>query len=116
MNSVVGDVGRVEAIGVLSRFRTEFYGCLDARADALFELVEAMLCTDGPVTSVPELSLSGVYRRGHGGLYDALSSGKLNVVRFTATLAGLELPRFAGRITLAVDVSPWLRPDAECCD
>jgi len=116
MNSVVGDVGRVEAIGVLSRFRTGFYDCLDARADALFEVVEAMLCVDGPVFSVPELSLASVHRRGHGGLYDALSSGRLNVARFAATLAGLELPRFAGRITLAVDVSPWLRPDAGCCD
>lgn len=116
MNSVVGDVGCVEAIGVLSRFRTDFYGCLDARADALFEVVEAMLCVDGPVVSVPELSLTSVHRRGHGGLYDGLASGKLNVARFAAALAGLELPRLFGRITLAVDVSPWLRPDAECCD
>ncbi|WP_194898775.1 NF041680 family putative transposase [Catenulispora pinisilvae] len=116
MTSVSDPDARVEAIGVLSRFRTEFFGCLDARADGLFEVVEAMLCLDGPVVSVPELSLASVHRRGHGGLYDALASGKLNVARFTAVLAGLELPRFGGRITLAVDVSPWLRPDAECCD
>src|SRR2546423_3976593 len=116
MNSVVGGAGRVEAVGVLSRFRTELYACLDARADALFELVEAMLCVDGPVVSLPELSLASVHRRGHGSLYDALSSGRLNVAGFTAVLAGLELPRFGGRITLAVDVSPWLRPDAGCCD
>lgn len=116
MTSVADPVGRVEALEELSRFRTEFYGCLDARADALFELAEAMLCAEGPVVSVPELSLAGVHRRGHGGLYDALASGKLNVAGFAAVLAGLELPRFGGRITLAVDVSPWLRPDAECCD
>ena len=116
MTSVADPPGRVEAIGELSGFRLDLYDCLDARADALFELVEAMLCVDGPVVSVPELSLASVHRRGHGGLYDALASGKLNVARFAAVLAGLELPRFAGRITLAVDVSPWLRPDAECCD
>lgn len=116
MPSVVVDAGRVETIGELSRFRIGLYGCLDARADALFELVEAMLCAEGPVVSVPELSLAGVHRRGHGSLYDALASGKLNVARFGAMLAGLELPRFGGRITLAVDVSPWLRPDAACCD
>jgi hypothetical protein len=116
MTSVTDPPGRVEALEELSRFRTDFYGCLDARADALFELAEAMLCAEGPVVSVPELSLAGVHRRGHGGLYDALASGKLNVARFAAVLAGLELPRFGGRITLAVDVSPWLRPDAECCD
>ena len=116
MPSVADPFRRVEAIEELSGFRTDFYDCLDARADALFELVEAMLCTDGPVTSVPELSLAGVMRRGHGGLYDALASGRLHVARFAAVLAGLELPGFGGRITLAVDVSPWLRPDAECCD
>lgn len=43
---------RVEALGVLSGFRMEFYGCLAARADALFELAEAVLCTDGPVKSL----------------------------------------------------------------
>ena len=116
MTSVADPAGRVEAIGRVVPVSHGFYGCLDARADALFEVVEAMLCVDGPVVSVPELSLAGVHRRGHGGLYDALASGKLNVARFAAMLAGLELPRFGGRITLAVDVSPWLRPDAECCD
>jgi hypothetical protein len=89
---------------------------LTARSDGLFELVEAMLCVEGPVVCLPELSLAGVHRRGHGGMYDALASGKLNVAAFRAMLAGLELPRFGGRITLAVDVSPWLRPDAACCD
>jgi hypothetical protein len=116
MTSVSDPIARVEAIGELSRFRLDLYDCLDARADALFELVEAMLCIDGSVASVPELSLAGVHRRGHGGLYDALASGRMNVARFTAALAGLPLPRMRGRIVLAVDVSPWLRPDAECCD
>ncbi|HEV2254690.1 MAG TPA: transposase [Streptosporangiaceae bacterium] len=116
MTSVADPLRRVEAVQELSGFREEFYGCLDARADALFELVEAMLCVDGPVVSVPQLSLASVHRRGHGGLYDALARGRLNVARFAATLAGLELARLGGRITLAVDVSPWLRPDAECCD
>ena len=116
MTSVSDPVARVEALGELSRFRTGFYGCLTSRCDALFELVEAMLCAEGPVVSVPELSLAGVHRRGHGGLYDALASGKLNIARFAAMLAGLDLPHLGGRITLAVDVSPWLRPDAACCD
>jgi hypothetical protein len=37
--------------GVLSGLRQEFYRCLPARADALFELAEAVLCADGPVRS-----------------------------------------------------------------
>jgi hypothetical protein len=116
VSSVVEPAVRVEAIDDLSCFRMELYDCLEARGDALFELVEAMLCIDGPVVSVPELSLAGVHRRGHGGLYEALASGRMNVARFAAVLAALPLPRMRGRIVLAVDVSPWLRPDAECCD
>jgi hypothetical protein len=73
MDSLLDDGARVEAVRVLSGFRREFYGCLTARADALFELSDAVLCTDGPVTSLPELSLAGVHRRGHGAMYDALA-------------------------------------------
>ena len=60
----------------LAAFRGELYQCFTARADALFEVVEAMLCIDGPVNTLgPELSLAPVHRRGHGALYDALASG-----------------------------------------
>ncbi len=38
--------GRGDLVG----FRREFYACLTARADALFELTDAVLCADGPVT------------------------------------------------------------------
>src|SRR5688500_9256171 len=104
---------RAEWLEVLSRFRTEFYGCMTARADALFELTEAVLCTDGPVQALVDLSLAPEHRRGHGALYEGLSRGRLDVARFRVALAALPLPRAAGgRIVLAVDVSPWLRSDA----
>ena len=45
--------------GDLARFRQEFYGSLTARADALFELTEAILCADGPVRSLVELTFGG---------------------------------------------------------
>lgn len=50
--------------GDLARFRVEFYGCLTARADALFELTDALLCADGPVRSLVELTLVAEHRRG----------------------------------------------------
>ncbi|MFC4856054.1 hypothetical protein [Actinophytocola glycyrrhizae] len=53
-----------DALGDLSGFRYEFYRCLTTRADALFELTDAALCTDGPVTSLAELSLAAEHRRG----------------------------------------------------
>jgi hypothetical protein len=38
------------------------------------------LCTDGPVTSLVELSLAAEHRRGHGALYDSPNQGLLSVV------------------------------------
>jgi hypothetical protein len=73
---VVHEHAAVEALSVLSGFRDGFYDCLDARADALFELADAAICTDGPVTSLAGLSLAPVFRRGHGALYDALADGR----------------------------------------
>ena len=54
----VRDAVQAGALGELSGFRQEFYRCLPARADALFELAEAVLCADGPVRSLVELSLA----------------------------------------------------------
>ncbi|MEU0002539.1 NF041680 family putative transposase [Streptomyces microflavus] len=111
--SLLHDAVRVESLTVLSRFRTDFYDCLTARADALFELADAVLCTDGPVRSLVDLALAPEHRRGHGSLYAGLNRGRVDVARLRRVLAGVPLPRAAdGRLVLAVDVSPWLRPDA----
>src|SRR3954447_15534909 len=99
--------------GDLDWFRREFYWSCTARADALFELTDAVLCADGPVRSLVELTLVAEHRRGHGAMYDALAHGVVEPERLRRALAGLALPRAAdGRIVLAVDVSPWLRSDA----
>ena len=110
----VGDaLIHVEPYGELSGFRLEFYDALPARADALFELVDAMLCCDGPVKTLVELCLAPEHRRGHGALYDAVNAGRIELARVRAALGALPLARAAdGRIVLAVDVSNWLRPDA----
>jgi DDE superfamily endonuclease len=99
----------------LAAFRREFYWSLTRWSDALFELTDAVLCAPGPVTSLPELSMVGVHRRGHGSTYAALVDGQMDVGRLGRALAGLPLPRGGdGQIRLAVDVTPWPRPDAEC--
>jgi hypothetical protein len=86
---------------------------LTARSDALFELTDAVLCADGPVRSLVDLTLVAEHRCGHGAMYDALSHGRMEPERIRRTLAALTLPRtIDGRIVLAVDVSPWLRSDA----
>lgn len=109
----VHDGSAVAALGDLSRFRHQFHQCLSRRADALFELTDAVLCGDGPVTSLVELSLVVEHRRGHGTLYDSLNSGRIDIARFRNLVACQQVPRGDdGRITLAIDVSHWLRPDA----
>jgi hypothetical protein len=112
----VHDAGMVGASGDLAWFRQEFYACLSRRADALFELTDAVLCSEGPVRSLAELSLVGEHRRGHGGLYAGLARGRVDVDRLRhAVLAG-PLPRAAdGRLVLAVDLTCWLRPEAHTC-
>ncbi len=72
---------RQDPFAELSRFRGEFHFCLSRRADALFELADAVLCADGPVRSLVELSLVGEHRRGHGGLYGALAAGRATSTR-----------------------------------
>ena len=52
-----GDGGRVR--GRLAGFRGELFRCLTARADELFELADAVLCSDGPVR-VPAGARRGV--------------------------------------------------------
>lgn len=59
------------------------------------------------------MPLAPEHRRGHGTLYAGLNRGQVDVARLRRVLAGVPLPRATdGRLVLAVDVSPWLRPDA----
>jgi hypothetical protein len=50
---------------------------LDARAGALFELADAVLCADHAVTSLVQPSLEPEFTRGHGALYDAVAAGRV---------------------------------------
>jgi hypothetical protein len=91
MSLLHGHVPR-DAFAELSCFRTEFYACLTGRSDALFELADALLCADGPVRTLAELSLAPEHRRGHGALCGGLNRGRLDVARLRMALVGLPLP------------------------
>lgn len=109
--SLLHEESRVEPLSVLSRFRTDFYECLPTRADALFDLSDAALCAEGPVTSLVELSLQPSFRRGHGALYDALACGDVDEERLRTLLVS-HLPD--GPLMFGVDASTYPRPRAEC--
>jgi hypothetical protein len=95
----------------LGGFRAELHACFTRRADALFELGDALLCAQA-VPSLPHLSLEPVHRRGWGSTYAALSSGRIEVERLRDLLASSLPP--AGPLVFAVDVTTWPRCDAEC--
>jgi DDE superfamily endonuclease len=111
-----GDEGprlRDPALG-LSAFRSLLYGCFGRRADALFELTDAILTTNTN-PSLVHLSLASVHRRGWGSLYAALNKGRIGAGVLRNLLARLRLADDPGRARVyAVDQSSWPRCDAEC--
>jgi hypothetical protein len=52
---------------------------MTARGDALFELCDVLLCTDGPVRTLVDLALAPEHRRGHGALYGGLNYGQIGI-------------------------------------
>jgi hypothetical protein len=72
-SSGLGEQARSAMLDDLVVFRGAFYDCLTLRADALFELTDAVLCAEGPVSTLVGLTLTAEHRRGHGALYDGLA-------------------------------------------
>jgi len=99
-----------DRLPTLRAFRADLYTCFERRADALFELMDAVL-TAGPVPSPAYLSLEPVHRRGWGSVYDALASGRIDASACRDLLA--RHPLAEGQPIYAVDVSVWPRCDAE---
>ena len=95
----------------LGAFRTELHACFPRRADALFELGDALLCAEA-FPSLPHLSLEPAHRRGWGSVYAALARGRIDEDRLRDLLVGC-LPD-ADPLVFAVDVTTWPRCDAEC--
>src|SRR5260370_598986 len=58
------------------------------------------------------MSLAPERRRGHAALYDAVCDGRVEIAALSVALTAITLPRLAGRITLAIDVTTWRRRDA----
>ena len=94
----------------LRAFRTALHDCFDRRADALFELSDALLAAES-VTSLPHLSLQAAYRRGWGSLDDALAAGRLDVAALRTVMSRHMAPE--GDPVSAIDRSVWPRCDAE---
>jgi hypothetical protein len=95
----------------LGGFRSELHACFTRRADALFELGDALLCAPA-IPSLPHLSLEPVHQRGWGSADAALARGRIDTERLRDLLVRF-LPA-ADPLVFAVDVTTWPRCDAEC--
>ena len=103
----------MESSDALYTFRHSLYGCLHRRADALFELTDAILTAD-TVPSPVHLSLQASHRRGWGSLYAALRRGRVDAEALRELLAHHPLAGSGATTPVyAVDVSVWPRCDAE---
>ena len=98
-------------LSTLTTFRASLYSCFGKRADALFELTDAIL-TAGPQPSPVHLSLEPAHRRGWGSLYAALSHGTVDTSALRALLVHHPLRDEPVRV-YGVDCSVWARCDAE---
>jgi hypothetical protein len=83
----------------------ELHASFLRRADALFELGDALLCAQAPLASLPQLSLEPVHQRGWGSVYAALARGRIDAERLGDLLLS-SLPA-AGPLVFAVDVTTW---------
>src|SRR5918992_1389552 len=101
------------ALDTFRAFRSSLYDCLHRRADALFELIDALLTAE-VIPSPVHLSLQPSHRRGWGSLYDALSRGRIDAQALRRLLAHYPLAGNERTPVYAVDVSVWDRCDAEC--
>ena len=99
------------ALGTFRAFTNSLYNCLYRRADALFELTDALLTAE-QVPSPVHLSLQPSHRRGWGSLYNALSRGRIDAQALRRLLAHHPLGGSETTPVYAVDVSVWDRCDA----
>lgn len=100
---------RTDPRGPLLAFREEVYHACGRRADALFDLVDA-LSGAGPLPTLPALSLLPAFRRGWGSVYAALARGEV-ALEALRTAVGRH-PLADGEPIYAVDVSVWPRNQA----
>ena len=76
----------LDRFATLRSFRAGLYACFARRADALFEVADALLSAS-PIASPAHLSLEPVHRRGWGSLYAALAKGRIDSLALRRLIA-----------------------------
>ena len=97
---------------ILQAFRQALYQCFTRAADALFDLVDALL-TDPSARSFVELSQAASFQRAWPSLYEALEDGQIDRAALRRLfVTALPTPSTDRRLLLGLDTSSILRPDA----
>lgn len=109
-------IGQMTApLQFLQEFRQRLLSIFTRRADALFELIDALLLTLAPRSPV-ELSASPAFRRRFASVYDALSQGQIDRDLARELLAHAEPEdaiQVAGYAVYPLDSTIVPRPNAE---
>lgn len=102
-----------ETITQLQQFRVRLYRTFTRRADAVFELIDA-LAGDTQARSPVELSLSPLFRREYPSVYDGIDDWQYEEVGLKALLLQMApAPGSGGFRLIGVDHTPKSRPYAK---
>lgn len=102
-----------QTLTLMQQFRAGLYHSFSQRADAVFELIDA-LASDPQARSPVELSLSPVFGRQYASVYDGLDGWQADQSQLQALLlAAAPLPAAEGFRLIGLDHTPKPRPYAE---
>lgn len=102
-----------QTLTLLQQFRAELYASFHQRADAVFELMDA-LASDTQARSAVELSLSPTFRRQYASVYDGLDGWQYQPSEVKALLLRMApAPSPEGFRLIGLDHTPKPRPYAE---
>jgi len=99
-------------LNTMMQIRHQIWQCFSRAANALFELADA-LTAEASARSLPELSLSALFRRKWSSVYEALEDGRIDTQRWSAIWTQALLATHEGRVWMSVDATSIARPEAE---
>lgn len=99
-------------LNTLKQLRHQVYQCYERSADALFELSDA-LSSEATARSLPELSLSPLFRRTWASVYEALEDGQIDEQRWMSVWTMALLAEHDGPVWVSIDSTAIARPEAE---
>jgi len=100
-------------LNTVQDFRHDVYCCFPRAADALFNTVDALL-TETQAHSFPELSLSPLFERRWGSLYEAFEDGRIDQERLRGVFVKYLLqPVKEKQLWLGIDATSIERPESK---